>query len=110
MTPNILLTALLTKISREAHPLIDSNGQIYAVLAGRPSDSTYLADAYSAFEAIVQEGSTAQFRPGEIHHRRGAFPALAVGISHGNGQTAPTKLQNGVHTEMLNRLLGHSAI
>jgi hypothetical protein len=43
-------------------------------------------------------------------HRRGQFPALAVGISHGGGQTQPSTLQNYGNSLVLARLVNESSL
>ncbi|KAF9491270.1 hypothetical protein BDN71DRAFT_1341401, partial [Pleurotus eryngii] len=46
-------------------------------------------------------------------HRRRNFPALAIGISYGNGQTVPARLaagDTGPHAEGLHHLLGIPAV
>lgn len=61
----------------------------------------------------MNEGEKANFSPHQTEHRRGNFPALAVGISYGNGQLQPSALKDGVtgvHAEMLQRLVGHAAV
>lgn len=49
----------------------------------------------------------------ERSHRRGNFPALAVGISYGNGQTVPARLaagDTGPHAKGLRRLIESPAV
>lgn len=58
----------------------------------------------------MQEGRDAAFARDEKVHRRGRFPALAIGISYGKGQQRPMNLRNGVHADMLQRLVGASSV
>lgn len=84
---------------------------MFAVLVGRPAnDPTYLQDCGRAFEAISRAGESANFRPEEKRHRRGCFPAINVGVSHGNGTTAPCQLSNGPHELMLSGLQAEKSI
>lgn len=85
------------------------------MLAGHPDDPTYLAATREAFALMQSASVEEEFRPGEKVHRRGNFPALAVGISYGNGQTEPTELSEGVkgkglHANLLQKLVGHEAV
>lgn len=91
-------------------PITDSSKRIFACLAGRPDDPTYDLACKDAFESIVREGQAAQFTSAEKKHRRGHFPALATGISYGKGQKRPTRLDAGVHSAMLRRLVGNQSI
>lgn len=103
----LLLTdaLLICSIPREACPILDSGGRVVAVLAGRPSDGSFIKAADSAFQAMLREGNTAGFGPGGVKHRRGLFPALNVGISYGKGQQQPAPLKTGRHAPMLGRLI-----
>lgn len=80
------------------------------VLAGRPDDPSYVAAADAAAHLMYEESSRAGFSASEAHHRRGDFPALATGISYGQGQKVPTNLVNHRHALLLSRLVGHEAI
>ncbi|KAG6887199.1 hypothetical protein C0992_000144 [Termitomyces sp. T32_za158] len=88
-------------------PIICSKGRIFAVLVGQPNPETgYNETCHLAYEAIMKEGSSAYFNEAEIHHCRGNFPAVNVGVTMGLGATYPTNLNfEGPHAEMLNRLL-----
>ncbi len=49
----------------------------------------------------------------EIKHRRGDFPAMAAGVSYGNGQTEPSRLaagETGPNADGLKRLLNNRQI
>lgn len=80
------------------------------MLAGRPHDPTFVRAATSAFEFIRANANMETFSKLEAKHRRGHFPALAIGISHGNGQGFPKRLRTGVHVEMIRRLLENENI
>lgn len=107
----VQLTGAAAKaLIREPRPIVDKSGTIFAALAGQPNDLSYECATYEALDLIMQEGRGAAFSRSEKLHRRGYFPALAVGISYGKGQRQPMKLRNGVHTAMLQRLVGASCI
>lgn len=73
------------------------------MLAGRPFDPSYEKDAEDLFDIMVKEGDDARLGPAD--HHRGAFPAINVGVSFGQGQLHPINLKNGLHTDMVARLL-----
>jgi hypothetical protein len=58
-----------------------------AVLAGRPRGDDWDIVVGEAGEQIREARGQCQFTEKQAHHRRGDFPALAVGISYGGGQT-----------------------
>jgi hypothetical protein len=76
------------------------------VLVGSPDDPTFYKACLRFFHAVMLEGSNASFSKAECDHLRGKFPALNVGVTHGKGTSQPINLNNGSHTEMLQKLLG----
>lgn len=100
-------TALLTGC-RTPTPIIDSSRRMIGLLAGHPDDPSW--DSVHAEAAALIEGLRSKLNvPKKFKkHRRGNFPALAIGISHGGGQTAPGNLQNNKpNTAVLEALIGH---
>jgi hypothetical protein len=87
---------------------VDDHGRIFAVLAGKPLDPTYDEAATGVLDMILQAQKTANFNPRLIKHRRGHFPALLFGISHGNGQPSPKCLKVGKHAALVDSLLRSS--
>ena len=71
--------------------------RIFAVLAGRPDNYTYLQSSRAAYEAFAKEGQEAMFSPGITKHRRGHFPAVNVGVTCGNGLGEPANLKAEKH-------------
>jgi hypothetical protein len=82
------LTAL-----RTTHPIVDSEGRVIGLLAGRPQCAEdWDALCKEAADAIEEARSRCVFADKQVDHRRGAFPAVPVGISHGNGtQVSPVR-------------------
>lgn len=85
------------------------------MLAGRPNDPTYNQAIEEAFRLVMEVGEGEDFSRDERFHRRGHFPALAVGISYGTGQLEPMELSEGVlgkgrHASILQRLVGSEAV
>ncbi|KJA25611.1 hypothetical protein HYPSUDRAFT_53116 [Hypholoma sublateritium FD-334 SS-4] len=74
-------------------PLVGYDGTVYAVIAGRPNDASYAADQNEVAEAMCAAGGRLVFRPNQLNHKRGDFPAINVGVSHARGTTQPVNLQ-----------------
>ncbi|KAJ7735270.1 hypothetical protein DFH07DRAFT_780063 [Mycena maculata] len=94
----------------QPRPLLDKNGQIIAVLAGRPNQDDYLKSATSAFHAIRDAGAAAKFPAAMRNHRRGLFAAVNVGLFYGKGQRVPCWLNNKEHSALVEGLLGNGHI
>ena|SRR5580704_9926511 len=103
-------TSLTDVESSHSKQLVDSQGRIYAVLAGRPDDPTYVKAAEETFQALAEEATKANFATKECNHKRGCFPAVSVGLSYGQGQLKPALLDTGKNTAMMERLLQNTSI
>ncbi|KDR72377.1 hypothetical protein GALMADRAFT_74017 [Galerina marginata CBS 339.88] len=88
-------------------PILDSNDLVIGVCAGQPrGDGLWDAVQLDASDRLEEARGLLHFQKKELKHRRGAFPALAVGISHGGGQTHPRVLaQDEKNKSTLNRLM-----
>ncbi|KAK1221456.1 hypothetical protein PQX77_015736 [Marasmius sp. AFHP31] len=82
---------------------MDPAGWIIAVMVGRPSDPLYVEDTLWFHNNIVE--CHPMFEGSNESQQRAAFPAQAVGISHGMGQAYPVQLQNAKYGDMLQKLL-----
>jgi len=80
------------------------------LLGGKPKDPTYVNSTHAVFDLMTQEGLAAKFHPNLLHHRRGNFATLNVGITHGKGTQHPVNLDNHEHAEMVARLLANQHI
>lgn len=69
------------------------DGTVYAVVAGRPNDATYIADQNDVAKAMHTTGGHLVFRPNQLVHKRGDFPAVNVGVTHARGTTQPVNLK-----------------
>lgn len=96
---------LTSSFQSAPRPLLDRHRRIFAILAGRPVDTSYLAAADDAARMMVAEAESANFRPDERRHRCGNFPALATGASYGNGHLRPMILAHATHAGMLAQLV-----
>lgn len=110
MGTNSPFHAPLSDSLRNPTPLLDKEGRIFLVLAGRPDDPSYLAAADDAHDLLAREGRTANFRPDTTSHRRGDFPVLNVGVTHGMGTGRPVYLDNGPYIAVVDRLLAGQSI
>ncbi|KAG6851995.1 hypothetical protein C0991_004349, partial [Blastosporella zonata] len=95
---------------KTSKPLICKDGCIFAVLAGQPDSVSYAEACRLAYETIMEEGKAADFSNAQLHHKRGDFPAVNIGVTMGLGATYPTNLQTGKHNDMLQRLLANPNI
>ncbi|KZP28866.1 hypothetical protein FIBSPDRAFT_728254 [Athelia psychrophila] len=80
--------------------ILDDEGRIIAVLAGRPSKDSGAGDDWvkvvAGLEAAINKlQRQCSFTAKDRDHRRGPHPAKAVGVSHGGGQTQPSVLDLG---------------
>lgn len=69
------------------------DGSVYAVVAGRPNDPTYMEDQDEVVKAMRAAGGHLVFRPNQLVHKRGKFPAVNVGVTHARGTTEPVNLK-----------------
>ncbi|KAJ8692146.1 hypothetical protein PTI98_009484 [Pleurotus ostreatus] len=98
---------------RTPRPLVDSGGRIFAVLAGRPKDPSFEHDCQAMYSSMQAELRGFHLKETDTVHRRGNFPALAVGVSYGNGQRQPMRLIAGETSPQapgLQRLLNNPAV
>lgn len=88
--------------------ILDSAGRIVAVLVGQPSDDPSWEQVHkSAADKLEQARAECRFSAKQKSHRRGRFPALATGISHGGGQLRPGNLKHGSNDGVLRSLTSH---
>lgn len=96
-----------SRLDRSTLLILDSAGRIIAVLVGRPSDDESWEKTHlDAAQLIEQARGSCKFSATEKRHRRGHFPALAVGISHGGGQLRPgNRVNDKVNARVLASLI-----
>lgn len=75
-------------ILRTCQPIVDADDRIIGVLGGMPKNTNWGEVQLEAARAIEAARSQLQFENKDMHHRRGKFAALGVGVSHGGGQKA----------------------
>lgn len=64
--------------------LTDRHSVVFAALCGRPSNEAWSEVATSADRTIEAAGM--KLKASCDKHRRGAFPAIIAGVSHGGGR------------------------
>ncbi|KAG6834762.1 hypothetical protein H0H93_007570, partial [Arthromyces matolae] len=91
------------------HPvaLVDRDDRVYAVLTGRPDDSTYVSAADEVFELLMHEGRVHDLPEVGDVHKRGNFPVFNVGYTYGNGGQEPSVRKNGKFDAMLERIMNN---
>lgn len=107
------LPPLLTLYShRNPVPFVDSDGRVFMVLAGRPIDkpgqkrpfSMACDAAYTLLEKVGQEGA---FSHENLQHRRGEYPVINVGVTHGMGTLRPTYLDLSPNVDVVEEVLNN---
>ncbi|KDR76661.1 hypothetical protein GALMADRAFT_22471, partial [Galerina marginata CBS 339.88] len=82
---------------------VDKDNRIFTVLVGQPDDEGYSKSAAAVYELLKAEAGRAGLVAAE--HRRGRFPVMNVGVTHGNGTEEPVNRNNREHTDVADRLL-----
>lgn len=72
--------------TRTPTPLLDPLGNVFGVCSRQPKDASWASVSEDAAAAIEKAGGECEFPDGSTDHRRGRFPAMAVGVSYGGGQ------------------------
>ncbi|KAF8867477.1 hypothetical protein BD779DRAFT_1483315 [Infundibulicybe gibba] len=74
--------------------LCDVDGRVIGVLAGRPSDPSYVRSTEKLSDLLRDARIKAGMGDGGEGHRRGKYCALSAGVSFGGGQQMPRNLGN----------------
>jgi hypothetical protein len=85
-------------------PIIDSEGRIFSSYAGKPFDDGYQASCVRLCDFVQAERDKNDFDQKEKHHNRGNFPSINFGISQGNGKGEGTRLKDGKHAGLIQRM------
>ncbi|TFK63313.1 hypothetical protein BDN72DRAFT_776013 [Pluteus cervinus] len=94
----------LTSFNSASRPIVDKNDRVVAVLVSKLQDPGYTASCKRVEALMGREGGAAKFTVQDTVHKRGLFPAVNAGITHGQGGGSPVNLKSD-HAETLNRLL-----
>ncbi|KAJ7270356.1 hypothetical protein C8J57DRAFT_1435475 [Mycena rebaudengoi] len=80
-----------------ARPIVDRNKKVIGVHAGHPDDPNWKENVHDpAVTAIEEAAAKASLSESRWYHRRGIFPSLSKGDSHGGGQEHPGAFVNGI--------------
>ncbi|KAJ7164128.1 hypothetical protein C8R46DRAFT_1036067 [Mycena filopes] len=95
----------------DARPIVDAAGKVFGVHAGHPDDPNWMRDVHDpAVQAMEEARAQCKVSQERRYHRRGNWPPLSAGDSHGGGQIQPGALVNGViNTAILCSLLSNIA-
>lgn len=75
---------------------------------GQPEEQKWSKAMEDAATAMEEAREQCSFKPEDLDHRRGPFPALAAGVSFGGGQVIPGNLtHNQSNRKVLQKLLRH---
>ena len=73
--------------------LVDKDGCLNVLLAGRPrNDPTWPHDIKDAVQSLADVKRGVLATRGNLHHHRGHYVYLGIGVSFGGGQTFPSNL------------------
>ncbi|KAH6884700.1 hypothetical protein BKA70DRAFT_1445725 [Coprinopsis sp. MPI-PUGE-AT-0042] len=76
-------------------PIVDpETGRIFMVLVSPPGDPSYQEACTKCFELLRDWSCKGTFTVDELQHRRGAFPAVNISTSYGQGSKRPGNLKN----------------
>lgn len=85
-------------------PIVDQNGFIIAYVATPPDDALYEQDTQDLVDILVEESASNTFSNGELHHKRGDFPAVNFGWTLPNGFKHPINLDESRHSQKIDRI------
>lgn len=92
-------------------PFVGPDGRVFAVAAGRPCDASFDSDHDEVCNAMLAAGQATAFTSKQMHHKRGDFPAINVGVTHGRGTVEPKCLRiDPGQKEMVEGLLGLASL
>jgi hypothetical protein len=75
----------LTPLVSSPKPILAKGGELFVLLAGRPSDQSYLTDLSSLQATMVEAGGQFSFDSRLRKNRRGDYRAISTGVTHGGG-------------------------
>ena len=70
---------------RTPRAILDMEGYHYAQLAGRPGDPSYMGVIQGVDQALTDAAGVLAPLADKKGHRRGLYPSLSIGITHGGG-------------------------
>ena len=93
-------------LPRKSVPFVDREGRVFAVAGGKPANTREwdrMSSRITHKIKVIRE--EVKFSPKQLLHRRGTYPTLRAGISHGGGQRVRTSfLGHFIYSLHLRRL------
>lgn len=83
---------------------MDQSGLIIGYIAVPPEDPSYDRDVEDLLGIFVEESGSDAFSDGELHHKRGDFPAVNFGWTLPSGFKHPINLDDRRHKAMIDRI------
>ncbi|KAL1684518.1 hypothetical protein GGG16DRAFT_119722 [Schizophyllum commune] len=78
---------------RKARPFVDRGERVFGLLAGCPDQAPDWDAVMQDFASTIDsERAHIRFKPHQLRHRRGPFPATPHGHSYGGGQQQPMSI------------------
>lgn len=92
-------------------PFVDTDGRIFLVLAGRPTDpnDSYIKACEEAYRLLETTGHEGSFSQKNLAHRRGDYPVINIGVTHGMGTMRPVYLDLKGNKEVVEGVLDSRA-
>jgi len=72
-------------ISSSPKPILAKDGEVFVLLAGRPTDGSYSAALSGLLTAMVEAKTQFSFTGRLGKNRRGRYRAISTGVTHGGG-------------------------
>ncbi|KAL1699670.1 hypothetical protein EV121DRAFT_215799 [Schizophyllum commune] len=103
---------LVTWQGRKARPFVDNEETVFGLLAGRPDQAPDWDPLMQDFANTIEDTRPhIRFKPHQLHHRRGQFPATPHGHSYGGGQPEPMSISEyAANAPHFRRVLEHPAM
>ncbi|PPQ96514.1 hypothetical protein CVT26_010430, partial [Gymnopilus dilepis] len=98
------------KLEKIPRPVVDAQERVVAAFCGRMSDPRYLDSCKEVYELFTSVGEDPGLQEEASKNRRGFFPVINIGITHGKGTTRPvnlheTKDQPSKYDDLVQRIL-----
>ncbi|PPQ84824.1 hypothetical protein CVT26_012064 [Gymnopilus dilepis] len=101
---------LITSDPKIPRPIVDAQERVVAAFCGHMSDPKYLEACEEAYRLFTSIGEDPGLREEAFNNRRGFFPVINIGITHGKGTTHPVNLherkdQPSKYEDLVQRIL-----
>ncbi|PPR04248.1 hypothetical protein CVT26_004193 [Gymnopilus dilepis] len=76
-------------------PILDAEERVVGAFCGRVSDPGYLEACQNTYKLFEAAGEHSGLKEDAVDNRRGYFPVINIGITHGKGTRHPVNLHEG---------------